>query len=1445
MKASGVDHVYSRLSLRYYARKRVLRGRDSERSREDQRTLIGELSHLKRLSHRHLVKIIASYSDLEYISYIMDPVADLDLERLLALPGDFSPEYQAILRRFFGCLAGAVNYLHQSKIRHRDITARNVLIYRDEVYISDFGSAYSWSNRTASATRHYHIPVSPDYQAPEIAKREERDSKSDMFSLGVVFLEMTTRLLGRSTAELKRVIAMNARKHNSDQPYVHANLPVVLTWLDELRKGNTIEHDNEPLVWVRDLLQEKPRNRPSAKGLMKDILESPSFRSFCCFKCQGDFEERAFEYDAGLQRDEPIEDSTATKKAVANMFGEEASSSANAMSARKSESVEKWLGIIRLDGGDETPMPGAFPDVQDVPIGSAGRVDDTNSLPPAPTSQDWCLASEIHEGDRWYTQSILASHPDEFTSQFQYNITSQAGYSESVAADPPVSGHERALRDTGLGFMEYASSDSGEDVEHRMFEEYSDTSDTSSESESASATHMASGIHSNIKDLGIIVEVDELQSEEGASDQDDNNGNQFEEVSDDSTVDENAQKLDADLRSDKSEPVGGSLDSSNSIGPALSDVELTFPVVAGHVKCTRANVNLSEFATKEPKAVTCEDVPEGAMSEPPQIPSHSTLELGETVLIEWPTEQSIDQQGISTSYEPSQPLKTSEAIPEKPAGNVSRSSKNDSSTASPSSITARVIPHECQVEYGNALIVSEEHTLDLSPSARISDIRGCNTNIGSVSGEAERTVRFAIQPPSTLQATESTLSQTNLVTPAKSPGRSLLPTSDDFEHLSRSSSIGDQQQWQLDQAPSTEQESLQPALGNATTKGVIKTPRGPSDCLSRRKLTANAASDDMREAGLIMSGSHPPEEHQESRDCASIPIDRSIHHVHVKSGVNSEADVQPRSGTFYETNIRGVFSRELLPLPMVPPKQKARKAPLSRANLRALDTGKAKQRPETGQASQSTSVPRLQLTAANVKALSDAKNRTSPTWNTSSTHLQISTAEKPVEQPDPPEFREKKQDTCHARSSAPRSPRQRTALPAINAKLLMKTAWDSASAGAATSVMSEATKEKFSRILVPFDQFDRTHNLLRDYCKLGKASAVKFLLQKGCNPGTKKHPRRAPLLAAVQGASERHNKCARELIKRDVDVNVKSKKSGKSALHLAVENDEFQGYGRLIWLLVNAGAETNMPDENGDFPLTKVFFGAGSLPLQEHRIEALTVLLQGGAEPNLHASGTGNTPLHLAVRRQDKFAVAMLLHKGADVNAKNSSGATPLQMTANQFRGDLSQDHAQVLDLLLQAKALIDERAGALSRTALHLAVTSGTAHAVKLLLDYGADPLLADRNGHTAIMLAIKGAPRMTVDPERIEDHVEVMDRLVTRLGPPWEHASNLQGVCAVEAAFSGDNLQLLFILLFKGGLDPRSKFRDGTILDFAVANRTPDVHKVIQLYMSMGGAPMKDAGT
>lgn len=103
--------------------------------------MIAELSQLKKLSHRHLVNIVGSYTDREYIAYLMTPIALGTLDQFLNSSGQLSVGRCEMLRRFYGCLAGAVQYLHRNKIRHRDLTCRNILIQDGEVFISDFGSA--------------------------------------------------------------------------------------------------------------------------------------------------------------------------------------------------------------------------------------------------------------------------------------------------------------------------------------------------------------------------------------------------------------------------------------------------------------------------------------------------------------------------------------------------------------------------------------------------------------------------------------------------------------------------------------------------------------------------------------------------------------------------------------------------------------------------------------------------------------------------------------------------------------------------------------------------------------------------------------------------------------------------------------------------------------------------------------------------------------------------------------------------------------------------------------------------------------------------------------------------------------------------------------------------------------------------------------------------------
>lgn len=292
---SRVDQVYSRLSCRQYARKSVSRGKASDKKGK-YKAIVDELEVIKKLSHRHLVKYIGSYTDKDYIAYLMEPIADCDLYNYLGRKA-FDDSRQMNMQDFYGCLAGAINYIHQQRIRHADITSRNILVKSNRVYLSDFGAARDYSITGKSTTQH-NVPFNIDYVAPEVVRQEARNRKSDMWSLGVVFLEITTVLRGHRLKSFWRHMEDQAHKTKRHSKSVQANLPAANMWLDKIRsRHNGRLEANEPIAWIKTLLEEDQKNRPSSKQLMSHIHSTPSFQHFCCLTCQDDFDRGDFEYE--------------------------------------------------------------------------------------------------------------------------------------------------------------------------------------------------------------------------------------------------------------------------------------------------------------------------------------------------------------------------------------------------------------------------------------------------------------------------------------------------------------------------------------------------------------------------------------------------------------------------------------------------------------------------------------------------------------------------------------------------------------------------------------------------------------------------------------------------------------------------------------------------------------------------------------------------------------------------------------------------------------------------------------------------------------------------------------------------------------------------------------------------------------------------------------------
>lgn|GEM_PF-2622815 len=125
-------------------------------------------------------------------------------------------------------------------------------------------------------------------------------------------------------------------------------------------------------------------------------------------------------------------------------------------------------------------------------------------------------------------------------------------------------------------------------------------------------------------------------------------------------------------------------------------------------------------------------------------------------------------------------------------------------------------------------------------------------------------------------------------------------------------------------------------------------------------------------------------------------------------------------------------------------------------------------------------------------------------------------------------------------------------------------------------------------------------------------------------------------------------------------------------------------------------------------------------------------LIQAGADINA-PDNYGNTPLHMAVERKSYQLLRWLLDRGAmgSINAKNRQGESPLHMAAklDEYPFSLVKDLIKAgADTNLQDKS---------GNTPLHTAALKGYNQLIRLLLDTGANPHARDEVNRTPMDLA------------------------------------------------------------------------------------------------------------
>ncbi|XP_073128169.1 protein kinase STUNTED-like isoform X2 [Henckelia pumila] len=161
-------------------------------SQDSEKIICRELEMLSGFKHENIVQLLGYCCCAEVFAIVYDSVDSSLKQRLKQLI------WRERMKVAVG-VAKALEYLHSSypPIIHRDLKSSNILLSEDcEPQLSEFGAAAADDLQTEESIPDYIMPAymsgSFGYQAPEYVMYGKVDEKIDVYSYGVVILELIT-----------------------------------------------------------------------------------------------------------------------------------------------------------------------------------------------------------------------------------------------------------------------------------------------------------------------------------------------------------------------------------------------------------------------------------------------------------------------------------------------------------------------------------------------------------------------------------------------------------------------------------------------------------------------------------------------------------------------------------------------------------------------------------------------------------------------------------------------------------------------------------------------------------------------------------------------------------------------------------------------------------------------------------------------------------------------------------------------------------------------------------------------------------------------------------------------------------------------------------------------------------------------------------------------------
>jgi len=159
-----------------------------------------EVRSMRNFNHPYSVRLLdASLDDAIGPCLVMEYVPGVTLEDLLAKERRFSIDRTG---RLLGFLSHAIQTAHSCGIIHRDLKPANLMVLNagqsnETLKVMDFGFAgFTARPHLQLAELTGHGPIfalgTPEYVSPEMIRGDPVDTRSDLYSVGVILFEMLT-----------------------------------------------------------------------------------------------------------------------------------------------------------------------------------------------------------------------------------------------------------------------------------------------------------------------------------------------------------------------------------------------------------------------------------------------------------------------------------------------------------------------------------------------------------------------------------------------------------------------------------------------------------------------------------------------------------------------------------------------------------------------------------------------------------------------------------------------------------------------------------------------------------------------------------------------------------------------------------------------------------------------------------------------------------------------------------------------------------------------------------------------------------------------------------------------------------------------------------------------------------------------------------------------------